>query len=491
MKAMGMDDLKDAAESVPVLQTAYPDLAPGPAGYEVLTLSGTQTSEKNFKDVASFRKMMDFGQSGKKKRDEVKADALALFIKAIELEPKKVGLLGSALSAVHGALSASPSRFAQQLLRRTEQAIVAANANDSYAVGPQTFRVAPVYVELRGMNDATLNGTKGWAFKRLPNDSFGVKFENLTEKSVCRRNLQVAIQIEAPLDTRSWSRPIQAEAKDKARCTILPARAGDFLHGSVRQQGFFVYYPGARVGRNAHRLREFPALRVCAADIGQWGSAMHSELSVHDVKLQLQQMKPQKRLPAHSWDPLHGPGWPGVYTDRRLEGIRLAPEEDVVELSSWSEAIKCWTELTRLADDWSQGYVAPFRTAISDETKLDDVENAMRWYLAKTEFGKTMSSSDGVAFCGAHIEEEGSRNPRYAFVLLSNQGGFSTHDFEDSFVANPMFKFELNGQPLVFSKTPLCDGPTKQPAMKKIELDWASRKQSADGTLTCERWWYD
>jgi hypothetical protein len=34
--------------------------------------------------------------------------------------------------------------------------------------------------------------------------------------------------------------------------------------------------------------------------------------------------------PNHTdWDPIGGPGWPGVYSDRRVQGLEPAPEDEV------------------------------------------------------------------------------------------------------------------------------------------------------------------
>ena len=64
------------------------------------------------------------------------------------------------------------------------------------------------------------------------------------------------------------------------------------------------------------------------------------------------------------WNPLDGPGWPGIYTDRRSQGIHLAPDKYVTRCDTWEEAWKLWHRTGGAhSRDGSRASGRPYRAA--------------------------------------------------------------------------------------------------------------------------------
>ena len=153
---------------------------------------------------------------------------------------------------------------------------------------------------------------------------------------------------------------------------LLSARAGDVddaLAAAPAERGFFVSRPGARrrrAERHAPRAVDRPR---AARQMGQRGDGADADR--RDARAACRVQAP-RGLPADAWDPLHGPGWPGVYTDRRLAGVREAPPEDVLTAASWAEAFELFAQLKEAAP--GSGGPVPTRAvfAIGADVTVDD-----------------------------------------------------------------------------------------------------------------------
>ena len=184
-----------------------------------------------------------------------------------------------------------------------------------------SFREAPCYVRFEGLGSdkgRSLNGRHGWAFRRagerlrvlhVEGATHPGAFEDAkaslgaTEVSVQAQHLRLA-RFAAPA-------PDVARASGGVSELLYSARCGDVDETVAPEVGFFVFYPGLRRGANGI-LSYDGALRVDAALVGGWGGESPG-MSVDGVRALLQDMKAQRGLDGGAWDPLDGPGWPGIY----------------------------------------------------------------------------------------------------------------------------------------------------------------------------------
>lgn len=179
-------------------------------------------------------------------------------------------------------------------------------------------RDEPVYVRVHGLTSQAgqaINGCSGFVKKLAENDRLGVLLDATGElKSVSCKNLLHARRTTDALVHRGTHAPGFGRGgahNERSRA------AGDFDTAAVgeAQRGFYVYYPGLRRG----------------------GASGHEP----------------------AWDGGLGAAqcWPGVYTDKRMQGVRTAPASDVVSCSSWADAWARWRDL--LDDD--RPFVVPLR----------------------------------------------------------------------------------------------------------------------------------
>lgn len=211
----------------------------------------------------------------------------------------------------------------------------------------------------------------------------------------------------------------------------LPARAGRLPspEGDPKP-GFYVYWPRAKMcSMNAGDCQDF--LR------------MGTEQQLRDILNDGET----------GWNALDGPGWPGVYTDARAEGLRLAPPAEVESLPSWEEAWGRWHELKGGADGVmsDKDFGLCFRTEVAAEVSPELLAQAIRQLLAQTGLGRDLALRDGVSLTGTHVVGD---SPRFGFVVLSVQGNRSAAVLADNFCcASAGWTLKLKGQKLAFQLT--------------------------------------
>ena len=381
---------------------------------------------------------------------------------------------------------------------------------DRIPVGATCFRVRPVHVRVSGLESEKgrqLNGQRGYIVAK-------------TGGSPCR--YAVALGVDAPKDMREIRAAYAAGHMQNLKLSnlllepevapvvanpsyrsankhgLLSARAGDVddaLAAAPAERGFFVYSPGARLG--VAQSGTHPALWIDPAQLGRWGSAAMAPMPIDAMRARLVEFKRQRGLPADAWDPLHGPGWPGVYTDRRLAGVREAPPEDVLTATSWAEAFELFAQLKEAAPGSAGPCQLALFFAIGADVTVDDVHDFMRWFCSVHLGAEWTSGYDGVGFCGAHVHESGA--VRYACVALSIMGGFSPSDVLTNLGADerePCFVYTLRGVPVRFQcglppSAPPPQDASPQAHEKPPHLDWGGLARSADGRFDLKWWWFD
>lgn len=129
----------------------------------------------------------------------------------------------------------------------------------------------------------------------------------------------------------------------------------------------------------------------------------------------------------------------------------------------------------------------------------------MAWFLQHSSVGTQMVREDGVALCGAHIEEAAPGAPRFAFWVLSvdsRERQYCPDDVLGWLVVEPKFKLTLRGKRVAFQacctasvgespngiKAFLEPAPLGSAPSKTRGDDWVQLIQSADGAFQCETW---
>ena len=98
-----------------------------------------------------------------------------------------------------------------------------------------------------------------------------------------------------------------------------------------------------------------------------------------------------------------GPGWPGVYSERRLRGVRDAPDADVVACGSWEEAVRLYFD--ELNADEDALFTLPLRVPVDEAASADEMLALVRWFLRECDTGAQRAVREGVN--GEGVNREG------------------------------------------------------------------------------------
>ena len=212
-------------------------------------------------------------------------------------------------------------------------------------------------------------------------------------------------------------------------------------------------------------------------------------------------------------------GWPGVYTDRRLAGVAEAPPALVAECGSWNAAWERWLAEDSAANKGDCPYVMPLRTPVASDVTAAELFACFRWFLLATNLGRDISTTDGVALVGAHVEPPSvlaadvGTAPAFGVVVLSLCSADSRHYVQDllsNLVVKARFRLSLRGQPLSFQCTSSCEiareidpaesatggyhgglldpAPLEPPRKKRVSDDWMELKVCSNAPFAFARW---
>ena len=398
-----------------------------------------------------------------------------------------------------------------------------------------TFRNAksPCYVRIGGLTSERgqgMNGKWGWAVKTIgkiadlaPDARLKVLYrEDAGEPGpLPATEAEQAASLKAANLKVSNLRLARATVSDAPpERTLLSALAGDVDGDDDVEAGegkFWVFYPGLRLG--ADKCLDFKdAVRVDVAKMGNWGSQISTAATEDAMKRHMQSMKAEQGLPSDAWDPMSGPGWPGIYTDRRSRGLRAAAAEDVVECKSAVEAWALWSEIETKAranlgggtlgsmhmkyDDGSRASVNPFaahipfftpmRARLAPGTSDGDFADALRWLLNHSFFGRDQATNDiGLGLLGAYVIP--GDDVATGVGLFSTQGSYAPGDFVANFAAHKArFAVTLNGRRFALEQGRAAFEPGDSEALEKPKRrEWGSLNASPCGRFTCSTWWSD
>lgn len=115
------------------------------------------------------------------------------------------------------------------------------------------------------------------------------------------------------------------------------------------------------------------------------------------------------------WNPLDGPGWPGIYTDRRSHGIHLAPDKYVTRCDTWEEAWKLWH---RTGGAHSREWFKCFRTPIPRGITRAQFAAIVDWFVCHTRMGDAMRGRHGLGAIAIHDELQYA-NRRWGYVNMA------------------------------------------------------------------------
>jgi len=115
------------------------------------------------------------------------------------------------------------------------------------------------------------------------------------------------------------------------------------------------------------------------------------------------------------WNPLDGPGWPGIFTDRRSHGIHLAPDKYVTRCDTWEEAWKLWH---RTGGAHSREWFKCFRTPIPRGITRAQFAAIVDWFVCHTRMGDAMRGRHGLGAIAIHDELQYA-NRRWGYVNMA------------------------------------------------------------------------
>lgn len=367
-----------------------------------------------------------------------------------------------------------------------------------------------------------LNGLTGVVATAAPPASAGVDArvgvqvddEAVGKKAIRLTNL-VLLADRAPTypSDAPYEHPAGLTAPRRSQATC----AGDILVSSAAHGGdarparacFLVYMPGLRLGE-----ANFLDLKSHRFDPGHtmgWSSAMSYGLPAHVGETVRSTMltlfaEGHGDTPPGAWNPLTGPGWPGVYTDRRFRGVRDAPAEDVLEVPAWSAAAALFD---RLQIQEGTTRFLPLRVALRGAAAAcaaEEVEACMRFFLAATEQGRALAAEHGVSCTGAHVAGLAT-GEACAFVILTVHANASAFDVlnvlgagEPDYAQCP-FELLLRGEPLehwAHSTSTGCEFTEADPGGRRLRparppgkpdgSEYAVLVQSACGRFAFRAW---
>ena len=405
-----------------------------------------------------------------------------------------------------------------------------------------------VYCEIRGLQSdkgKQLNGKRAWVYRSVDGAGKTVKPAEATpETRLSALYYADARDPDPSYDAAKASPSAKAAAVKPANLVLVPVTrpatpppkrsllstfAGDVDATAApvaddEAVGFYVFYPGLRLG--ASRVLEHrAALRLDVAKLGNWGSALpgNAELTEDQLRAKLSQMKAAGGLAASAWDPLDGPGWPGIYTDLRSRGVAEAAAEDVVECDSLAEAFALWSEIDSVVganrpgvgglggvmgsmqlnyDDGasamvktasaSQPYITPMRARLPPGTTARTFRDFCQWVVWTDGCGITCcEDSVGLGLLGATVVERDGILTGVA--IFATQGSFAPEDFVSDFEAKKArWAATLDGVRLSFevgrsaysrndAVTPACEKPLRR--------EMYGLFRSPCGRFTLASWW--
>ena len=386
-----------------------------------------------------------------------------------------------------------------------------------------TYRTDPMYCVIGGLaseRGRTMNGKRGWVHGRRggePGERARVLYREGDAEPGPFEALRASPAARAAnLKVENLRLPRRVVVADPPKRTLLSALAGDAAAGAAPAPGFFVFYPGLRLGAGA--CLEHGAIRVDVAGLGNWGATISRNATEGEVRERLKEMKESVGLAPDAWDPLDGPGWPGIYTDRSARGVADADPADVVKCGSWVDAWALWAEIEQVvgsrgggrggqalklhyeggaevtanAAAASQPYMIPMRCVLPAATKSADFAAAVRWMVAASPLGRSQATNDiGLGVLGAHvIDGDGFCT---GVALFSTQGNFAPEDFTSNW-ENAKFKAAatLDGARFTFevgraAYASAADGAT--PRERPRAREWSALLKSPCGRFTYSAWW--
>ena len=345
---------------------------------------------------------------------------------------------------------------------------------------------SPILVEAFGLvseDGLKLNGARGWAVKRVQHRLkvwFDAKHlrEPASTLDVLRKAPSAFAKNLRPAHLRLCRTAVSITPVTAHR--LLSAWAGDVTYGQKASpgEGFFVFFPGLREG--VHGIEGFEALRCCPADVGRWGA--EKPLSESRVRQQLLERKGWD-----AWDPLDGPGWPGLYDDRRRLGVASADRRDVARRATFREAVQLWSQIDgRMAGtNGYQPYVVILRCRTAASSDL--FRATMDW-LMQTCFRDRLTTTCGLALlCATVVNETG-------FVVLATQGG-REHEalLNDIEASTAPFCFAIDDQRIAFERgvDELSEDKVVEAQDKPKKREWRQFLKSPCGRFSVTSWWRD
>ena len=275
-----------------------------------------------------------------------------------------------------------------------------------------------------------------------------------------------------PANLRLARGAVSAAAAPDVR-SALSARAGE--RPAEKRPGFFVFAPGLRHG--AADLTNHPALRCDPAALGRW-DAPDGGVAEEVVATRLKMLKRERKLAPDAWDPLRGPGWPGVYSDRSARGLRDVDPRDVAARDSLAEALRLWGDIQ--AADPAQPYTFPLRCRVASATSGADLFDAVAWLAAVAPDARRAA---GLGVLAADVVgDEG-------VVVLSCQGAAAAAAAARALsAATANFCFALDGRRLDLR---VGDVDTPPPRDRPRRRAWRAFFRSPCGRFTYTGWWGD
>ena len=234
-------------------------------------------------------------------------------------------------------------------------------------------------------------------------------------------------------------------------------------------------------------------------------------------------MKAAGGLAASAWDPLDGPGWPGIYTDLRSRGVAEAAAEDVVECDSLAEAFALWSEIDSVVGanrpgvgglegvmgsmelnydggattmvrpgSASQPYITPMRARLPPGTTARTFRDFCQWVVWTDGCGITCcEDSVGLGLLGATVVERDGILTGVA--IFATQGSFAPEDFCSDFEAKKArWAATLDGVRVAFEvgRSAYSRDDAVTPAREKpLRREMYGLFRSPCGRFTLAGWW--
>ena len=115
------------------------------------------------------------------------------------------------------------------------------------------------------------------------------------------------------------------------------------------------------------------------------------------------------------WNPLDGPGWPGIYTDRRSQGIHLAPDKYVTRCDTWEEAWKLWHRTGGASGPAMVQMLQDAHTARHHQSAVCGHRGLVR---VPTPMGDAMRGRHGLGAIAIHVQLQYA-NRRWGYVNMA------------------------------------------------------------------------